>query len=383
MERALARADLATLMQETDPDAAADIWQGAISDAALAGTESLLASLLAAGAGARRAMGDVDGAIGDLVQAVPLLDRFAPPELAAQARFDLARALIDAERFIEAATAAESALADLTALMTTPSSDGPSTGADPALAHVAGCAAFAASEAIAASGDVRQARVLAELSAGWHEANGNLVAEAEAWQLAARIGGPARRGAADLERAAELAEAGGEWSRAASCRRDRASAVRNADGVDAALEALDEAEKALVARESRAGRHSAPDARDAMEAARLMTWHRLALCEQRARMLAVAGRFGDALVAVDGLEDGYLELGDAWSARDLLGLRGQLRAEVGNVPAGVLDLERAAAQAMTAGDRAQAQGLGERLATVLDHAGRHHEAEQAYQQFCT
>jgi tetratricopeptide (TPR) repeat protein len=400
LERAMARADLASVLQERDPAAATRFWQGAVDDAASVDAEGLLATLLAAGAQAKQAAGDVEGAIRDLTEAVPLLDRHSPPELAAQSRFDLSRALLAGRRFDEAATAAESALADLTELMTRrlaagsagprPAGAGEPAGqpgppgrpfpaaSEPTLAHLAGCAAFVAGEAIAATGDRTRARVLAELSAGWHESNGNLVAESEAWQLAAQIGGPPRQVAADLERAAELADAAGEWSRAANHRRDRAAAIKDADGVDVALAVLDDAEKTLSARDL-AGRHLPAEAAEA--AARLLTWHRLVLREQRARYLAVAGRFDEALLAVEGLEDGYLSLGDAWSARDLLGLRGQLRAELGDLGGALDDLERAAQEASEAGDRDQARGLGERLAMVLGESGRTYAAEEAYQRY--
>jgi hypothetical protein len=81
------------------------------------------------------------------------------------------------------------------------------------------------------------------------------------------------------------------------------------------------------------------------------------------------------------LELEYQELGDSWSARDLLGLRGQLRAELNDLDGALDDLRRAAEQAEKAGDQAQAQGLGERLATVLGEAGRPDEAEQAWLRF--
>jgi hypothetical protein len=98
-------------------------------------------------------------------------------------------------------------------------------------------------------------------------------------------------------------------------------------------------------------------------------------------LLAVGGRFQEAMVEVTGLEREYHELGDPWSARDLLGLRGQLRAELDDLDGALDDLRRAAEEAQQAGDAAQAQGLGERLATVLGEAGRPVEAEAAYLRF--
>jgi tetratricopeptide (TPR) repeat protein len=391
LERALARADLAGLLQAVDPPAALEVWQDAVADAAAAGAEAVLGNLLAAGAGVRQTLGDIDGAVTDLVAAVPLLDRYAEPELAAQARFDLSRALLDSGRVFEATGAADSALADLTELLagragiapqalTEPDIDVLAT-TGPAVAHLTGCAAFSAGEAAAATGDLDRGRRLAGLSARWHQATGNLVAQAEAWQLAARITDDLDLVVADLLRAADLAEAGGDWVRAATCRRELATAIRETQGLEAALAVLDDAEKALATRQDApGGRHAGPDAARAAE--RRLAWHRIALSEQRARMLAVAGRFREALVEIEGLDSGYTELGDDWSARDLRGLRGQLRAELDDLPGALDDLELAAVEAVEAGDRAQAHGLGERLAVVLDEAGRPEQAEQAWERFC-
>jgi hypothetical protein len=88
------------------------------------------------------------------------------------------------------------------------------------------------------------------------------------------------------------------------------------------------------------------------------------------------------MTAVDGLEREYQELGDAWSARDLLGLRGQLRAELDDLDGALDDLLRAAEEAQRAGDQDQAHGLGERLAAVLAEAGLPADAERAWQRFC-
>jgi tetratricopeptide (TPR) repeat protein len=388
LERALAGADLAGALQEGDPAAALAAWDRAASDAAAAGAQPVLGNLLAAGATLRHALGDPEGAAHQLFRAVPLLDEHAAPPLAAQARFDLARALLDLGRDVEAAEVAESALADLTDLLReVPAAEAPVEGGRPspsgpkAELHLAGCAAFAAAEANAATGDRQQARALALLSAAWHERNHNLIAQAEAWQLAARLGGPARQLADDLGRAAALAEAGGDWARAATCRRERVIALKDAAGLEAAFGALDEADAALRERdENPAGRHAPAPEQNLAE--RQLRWHRLAIAEQRARLLAVAGRFTEALAVVKGLEDEYVQLGDDWSARDLMGLRGQLRAELGDLDGALDDLRLAAESAMAAGDRPQAHGLGERLAAVLDEAGRPEDAESAWQRYC-
>ena len=137
-------------------------------------------------------VGDVDGAAEDLVRAIPLLDRHGDPLLAAQARCDLARALLDADRVAEAAEAAEGGARP--GLAGARRADGltPRRAGRPAAAaapgstpdvHLAGTRAFTAAEAAAVLGETQHARDLAELGAGWHRRNGNVIAEAEAWQL--------------------------------------------------------------------------------------------------------------------------------------------------------------------------------------------------------
>jgi tetratricopeptide (TPR) repeat protein len=398
LERAQAGADLASALQDVDPVAALVVWDQAVEDAGLASAAPALGSMLAASATLRAALGNPERAAEDLARAVPLLDEHTHGPLAAQARLDLSRALLELGRGFEAAEVAEAGMADLTELLRgqgvgpddldggdgsdaiAPGDADPSSGVR-AEVHVAGCLAYVAAEANEAVGALDRARGLALRSADWHRINHNLVAQAEAWELAARLGGPPARVAHDFGRAAELADAGGDWVRAATCRRERIIALKDAEGVEAALAALAEADAALGARvTSPAGRH-APEA-EQQAAGRQLRWHRLAVAEQRARILAVSGRFREAMQDVQGLERQYHELGDPWSARDLLGLRGQLRAELDDLDGALEDLRRAAEEAEEAGDSAQAQGLGERLATVLGEAGRETEAEAAWRRFC-
>jgi tetratricopeptide (TPR) repeat protein len=393
LERALAGADLAGVLQDVDPEAALAVWDQAITDAGTAAAASSLGGLLATRATLLTALGDPDRAVEDLTRAVRLLDEHTPGPLAAQARLDLSQVLLELGRAFEAAEAAEAGLADLTELLRiqdinaddldSDGDRGPELGPEStgrAEVHVAGCLGYAGAEANGAVGAVDRARELALRSADWHRINHNLIAQAEAWELAARLGGPPARVATDFGRAADLAEAGGDWVRAATCRRERIIALKDAEGMDVALAALAEADAALGARmDSPAGRHAPPEEQQA--AGRQLRWHRLAVAEQRARLLAVGGRFREAMTEVMGLEREYQELGDAWSARDLLGLRGQLRAELDDLDGALDDLRRAAEEAEQAGDSAQAQGLGERLATVLGEAGRAVEAEAAYQRF--
>jgi hypothetical protein len=397
LERAQAGADLASVLQDVDPAAALTVWDRAVTDASIASAAPALGSMLAASATLRAALDDPDRAAEDLARAIPLLDEHTPGPLAAQARLDLSRVLLKLGRGFEAAEIAEAGMADLTEMLRAqdvgPDDLDGGDGTDSAVSsdpgpgsevraevHVAGCLAYVGAEANNAVGAVDRARQLALRSADWHRVNQNLVAQAEAWELAARFGGPPARVATDFGRAAKLAEAGGDWVRAATCRRERIIALKDAEGMDAALAALAEADAALGARVANpAGRH-APEAAQKV-AGRQLRWHQLAVAEQRARLLAVSGRFREAMAEVDGLERQYHELGDPWSARDLLGLRGQLRAELDDLDGALEDLRRAAEEAEEAGDSAQAQGLGERLATVLGEAGRETEAEAAWLRF--
>ncbi|WP_285617245.1 hypothetical protein [Kineosporia sp. NBRC 101677] len=400
LERAQAGADLATLLAETDPGAALSVWNTAVGDAERAGEGPVLGTLLAASAMLRHRTGETSLAAADLARAVPLLDKYAPPALAGQCRVDLSRVLLALDRPFAAAAAAEAALADVaevlraegleTAPLKTPGAAPddvePVPGQIPAEVasrmHLAGAAAFAAAEANSTAGTpVGPARRLAIRSAQWHARNGNPIGQAEAWQLAARLAGRPGRVAADLLRAAELSEAGGDWARAATCRRERVTAVRAASGDGAALDALDEADETLDAwARALAGRRLQPAERAAGE--HQLRWHRVAVAEQRARLLALAGRFEEAMAVAGPLVQEYHELDDAWSARDLQGLRGQLRAELGDLEGAVADLREAAEGAAAAAEQEQTHGLGARLAAVLGGAGRDDEAEAAWNRYC-
>lgn len=399
LERAQAGADLATLLGQTDPEAALSVWDHAVEDAERSGEGPVLGTLLAASAMLRHRTGAASAAAADLAKAVPLLDRYTPRALAGQCRVDLSRVLLELDRPFAAAAAAEAALADVVdelrgdGLELVPARE---SGAAPdeiepagddvspevaSRMHLAGSAAFAAAEANAAAGTPGLARRLAIRSAQWHARNGNPIGQAEAWQLAARLAARPSRVAEDLFRAAELAQLGGDWARAATCRRERVTAVRAADGDRAALDALDEADDTLDTWSTAlAGRHLQPAERDLAE--QQVTWHRVAVAEQRARLLALARRFDEAMEVADGLVEEYHRLDDAWSARDLQGLRGQLRAELGDLDGAIADLREAAEDAAAAGEQEQTHGLGARLATVLGEAGREDAAEAAWNRYC-
>ncbi|MDP9825892.1 hypothetical protein [Kineosporia succinea] len=402
LERAQAGADLASVLGESDPGAALAIWDRAVEDAEKSGEGPILGTLLAASAMLRHRVGDASIAAADLARAVPLLDRYAPAALAGQCRVDLSRVLLELERPFAAAASAEAAFADVVEVLRAEGMETPAVRSEPgerpapdevemppgeltpevaSRIHLAGAAAFAAAEANSTAGTPGPARRLAIRSAQWHARNGNPIGQAEAWQLAARVAGRPGRVAADLDRAAELAEAGGDWARAATCRRERVTAVRADAGDDAALAALDEADETLDDwAQALTGRRVQPSERELAQVQ--MRWHRVAIAEQRARLLALGGWFGEAMEVADGLVDEYRALDDAWSARDLQGLRGQLRAELGDLEGAVTDLREAAEAAAHVGEAEQRHGLGARLAAVLGGAGRDDEAEEAWNRFC-
>lgn len=432
MGRALARADLAQVVQRRDPAEAVDVWQAAVADAEAAGDRGFVGRLLGSLAETLRAADQPQGAVSALSRAVPLLEE-KMPLLSLEARFDLSRALLDIPNPALAGEVAESLLADLTATLAEHGDrldDGPDApGAEAGDATVrggagetrpdpgdsgaeragtaagagttpgagaeavapsaprrdlflAGAAAYAAAEASALAGDHDHGRRMAETSARWHARSVNPLAEAEAWQFAAQLAESLTR-ARYFARAAALAEQGGDWMRAATCRRWRIPAVHEADGIDAALgalvEALAEIDRHRAALE--AGLLPEPDPDHRAGALAQVLWHRLATVEQGARTLAQAGRFTEALDDLDGLENTYRDLGDERSVRDVLGLRGEILVEVGDLEDGLELLRRAAEEALAQDDHEHSRMFGGRLAARLDDAGRREEAETVWARF--
>lgn len=430
MGRALARADLAQVVQRRDPAEAVDVWQAAVADAEAGGDRGFVGRLLGSLAEALRAAGQPQGAVSALSRAVPLLEE-ETPLLSLEARFDLSRALLDIPNPALAGEVAESLLADLTASLaehgdrlddgpdaaeaeagdgavtdaaaearpdseasgagqagtaagasTTPGAEAVAPPPPRRDLFLAGAAAYAAAEAGALAGDHDHGRRMAETSARWHARSVNPLAEAEAWQLAAQLA-ESLTCARYFGRAAALAERGGDWTRAATCRRWRIPAVHEADGIDAALGALTEALAEIDRRRAalEAGLVPEPDPAQVTGALIQVRWHRLATVEQGARTLAQAGRFTEALDDLDGLEDAYRELGDERSVRDVLGLRGEILGEVGDLEAGLELLRRAAEDALAQGDHEHSRLFGGRLAARLDDAGRREEAETVWARF--
>ena len=95
-------------------------------------------------------------------------------------------------------------------------------------------------------------------------------------------------------------------------------AVVHADGLAAARLALTEISAVLDAAVEAAAERDDERERLALE------WHRVALADQTVRVLATGGATEEALRTVEGIAGRYRELGDAWSARDVTGLRGLL-----------------------------------------------------------
>ena len=112
-----------------------------------------------------------------------------------------------------------------------------------------------------------------------------------------------------------------------------------------------------------------------------VAWERLALTEQSARVLAMAGRADEAFPLLDGLAEAYRELGDVGSVWDVALLRAESLAALDRAEEGLAELRAAAEEALTAGSPARARDLGGRLVDLLDDLGRPEEAEQAWSRY--
>ncbi|HET9654466.1 MAG TPA: hypothetical protein VFP72_03880, partial [Kineosporiaceae bacterium] len=99
------------------------------------------------------------------------------------------------------------------------------------------------------------------------------------------------------------------------------------------------------------------------------------------RVLAAAGQLPGALHAAQGLDEAFRALGDARSARDVVGLRAQVLEELGRAEECLTELHEAALEARSAGDERQALQLGGFLAAFLDDLGRHGEADTVWTLF--
>jgi tetratricopeptide (TPR) repeat protein len=367
-ERALVGRELATALAASGSlvDASEVLGQAA-EDATTAGDLRLLASTLSQAGMVRRHLGMYTEAIDALTRAVPVWEQLGEEAVADRTRFDLAWSLMDDGRPVEAAEVAESTLAAVEAMVS----------GDPPTPRVvfAGLLAYCAAVAAHELGDDAHAVGLAERSAHWHELAGNTLALAESLQLAAECDPDRARSATHYAGAAAQYRACGETLRALTCLRARTMAVVHADGLDAARAALAEAAAVLDRALGEAATEQDQRDRTALE------WQQLALADQAVRVLATAGAQGEALAAVDGLAESYRELGDDWSARDVVGLRCLLLDNLGRGTEAVDDLRAAAQEAQEAGDVGQARILGSQLAALLDSLGRPAEADVTWKRF--
>lgn len=393
-QRALLRADLAGITAGQDPDGAVLLLRSAIADVEPLRRDGLLGRLLGALAQVLRSQGQSLEVVAVLSRAIPLLADVLP-QVALEARFDLARVLLERSDFDRAVEVAESLLAEVTSLLEAngeypvpditsqeaPASE-PSSSVLEHLLFLAGTSAFAAAEAYAGLGDRGRARRMAAFSASWHQRARNPLAEAEAWYLMSLQTGSAER-LTHLDHAVTLSELGQDWSREMGYRRKHVTAVHETYGIDAALDAhtglLDQIDRRVE--QLRIGSSVTGEVEVAGAEIGKVRWHRLATVELGARLRAASGRFLGALRDLDGVAEAFRDLGDRHSERDVLGLRGRLLWELGDREAGLDELRRAANQALAHGDQEHAQRFGSDLVTRLDGWGRPEEAEIAWARF--
>jgi tetratricopeptide (TPR) repeat protein len=236
----------------------------------------------------------------------------------------------------------------------------------PAEAELAGTLAFTAALLARDLGEDVVACGLAQRSAAWHRGYGSAEAEAESLELAASVGPDPLEAVGMLDRAATLHAQAGRWIPAATCRRGLTLPLLEVAGLGAAEHALARVQAELRAvQPSDADRHR-------------LAWEQVALADQAARMLASAGQLNRALKASQGLERAFRALGDASSAREVVGLRSRVLEELGRSEECLTELHDAALEARSAGDERQALQLGGYLAAFLDDLGRHDEADTVW-----
>ena len=317
-------------------------------------------------------------------QADRLLPGVTVPEEVADNRHDLAYALIDAGRPLEAAEVAETAVQVLGEHLAEcglkPAADTEQvTGTDPtgdAVAeHLAGTArllgtlSFAAATACQSLDEQAAALAHARRSASWHRRIGWDGARAEALGLVGQLTDDREEALAAFGRAALLYTELGRWREAARLRRAVVGTTLGVAGLTAAREAIAAAWSAL----DQVGPDE--DERDAY------TWERLALTEQAARVLLRAGQTQEGLELLKGLDDAYREVGDLGSVWDVALLRVDALDVLGQGEQAIAVLEPAAAQALAVGAPSRARELGGRLAVLLDALGRPDDAQAAWERF--
>lgn len=383
-ERALVGYALGTALADADdPHQACDMLAVAADDALAAGDEELAVHTEHALGRALADSGDPEGAVHALTRAVELSGPHAGALLLAELRQGLAAALRDTGHVVEAAELADAALDELEDALGEwgigpAPEDGPPPGpgrpgTEPA-ERVAGKLAFTAAQCAQQLSENDLAADMARRAAAWQRGHG--IPEAEALLVAAQTARHPVEAADLYARAARVFDSGGRWWSAAACRRSRTGSVLEHRGLEEALAAADEAAEALteVERAGDAGTTGSP------EETRLV-WERLALTEQTIRLLATAGHLKPAMERLEGLEEAFRQLGDASSARDVVGLHSQVLDELGYTADGLDDLARVAEEAFAAGDDRQAARLGGFLSAYLDDLGRPEESAEVWSRF--
>jgi len=403
-ERAVVGSELAPALAEArDLDGALAVLAEVVDDARTAADPGLAARALAMSARVHQHRGEHPAAVERLLQAdrrlhedLPALDPATRPahpdpvEVAALRR-DLALALQAAGRITEAAEVAETAvrgvedhlaeqgvapappppdgdLADLVHGRAAPPEGGvPLDGPLVPAVRAAGTVSYVAATCCAELGERDRATSHALRSAAWHRLTGWRGAEAEALDLAGRAERDGDRALRLLLRAAAGYDEDGGRQEACRCRRQASGRAVELGLVSEALAVLDTLRTSL---------DSVPEGDVAAVA-----WERLALTEQSARVLAMAGRADEAFPLLDGLAEAYRELGDVGSVWDVALLRAESLAALDRAEEGLAELRAAAEEALTAGSPARARDLGGRLVDLLDDLGRPEEAEQAWSRY--
>jgi hypothetical protein len=353
---------------------ASALLPGLLSDAATAGDDRLQADVLELAGRIALDTERPDLALERLGQAVARIGDENPLRRA-DLQQQLVMLLLDGGRFAEAAELADEAVASLSGALESAGidPDKPLAPGQEEAASVAGTLLHHAARAAQALDEDEHALRLALRGAAWHRLTGWDAARAETLSLAAASQPDPAGTVALLTEAAQLYEATDHPVQAAGCRRRLAAGIHELSGLEAARDALATAEQRLVtvlADEPPGPRQEA------------LRWQQVSLREQRARVLAEAEEYAEALAATDGLEQAYREIGDEWNARDAVGLRVWLLDEAGRAGPGELDrLEEAAAAALADDDPDHARQLGGLLARIADQHGDPERAEAVWSRF--
>lgn len=396
-ERAIVGMNLAGELAEVgDLPGARILLEEAAQDARTAGEPEIGADALGMLGRVHNHRGNAPAAVAAFSAAGQLIQETGGPTRIAEGQQELVHALRAAGRSPEAAELAETALQMLVEQTRLDEVDAGSSGASPAAVRVAATLAFAGALAAWDLDEDAHAYGLARRSAAWHRSIGWTLAEAEALTLAGEIGSDPAESMKLFAAAAKLFDGDGDgdggggggggdggkgegpggdgrrdWRRAARCRRLLAGSVMSAEGLEPAREALAAAQTALEAYTPRDGEEIA------------YTVEKLALTVQTARILANGDSLGEALAVVEGVDQGYRDVGDQGMARDVIGFQVDILVHLDRAEEALLRQTEIAEEALNAGETHEARGRGADLARILDDLGRSDQAEAAWQRFST